>query len=177
MLLWAFLCVIDGIGSLRAAWHENDPAWLGRLPLGKATGSVLLAAVGATIVIAAIQPLRYLPQRSALAGSSMLHLPPEQEHDYEFIARSVGANCEVLFTMPGMGSFNFWSGIPAPNGSNLTAWMKGLNAERQQRILNILESVPDACVVYNPTLVKFWGVKEKDLAALPLANYILNQMS
>ncbi len=176
ILLWAFVCVVDGIGGLRVAWHRYGRAFLGELSLEEAVGSLLWIAAVATIAAFSIRPLRYLPPPSVLAGSSLLHLDPEQERDYEFIARSVGANCKILFTMPGMGSFNFWSGVPTPNGSNHSAWMKGLSGERQQQILSLLQSTPDSCVVYNPELVSFWQMNEEEITALPLAHYIVYDM-
>jgi hypothetical protein len=63
-----------------------------------------------------------------------------------------------------------------PNGSNLTAWMKGLDAERQQQILDRLQSTPSACVVYNPKQVRGWQTTQEELMALPLAQYILFAM-
>jgi hypothetical protein len=139
--------------------------------LGSVVAGVLLTITAAKAVKAT---LRDLPPRSTLDGSSLLHLPPDEEQDYEFLSRSIAANCSILFTMPGMGSFNLWSGVPTPNGSNLTLWMKGLDAERQQQILDRLQSTPTACVVYNPTFVKFWQGEEPIVQ--PLAQYILFAM-
>ncbi len=81
-----------------------------------------------------------------------------------------------FFTLPGMGSFNFWSEIPTPNGSNLPGWVKGFSLERQEKILRILESDPNACVVYNAERVSFLTITAQDLDASPLARYILSQM-
>jgi hypothetical protein len=136
-------------------------------------GGMLLIVTAANAVKAM---LREFPPRSTLEGSSLLHLAPDQERDYSFLSRSIAANCSVLFTMPGMGSFNFWSGVPTPDGSNLTAWMRGLDQQRQQQILDRLKSTPDACVVYNPVLVEFWQTSQDELMILPLAQYILFAM-
>jgi hypothetical protein len=78
--------------------------------------------------------------------------------------------------MPGISSFKFWSGVPTPNGSNLTAWMKAFSPERQKQILDILQSNPRACVLYNKALVGFWGSTTEELARLPLASYISDYM-
>lgn len=175
ILLWAFVCIVDGIAGLRTAWERADRPAFSKVPLDLAAATLLMAAMAGT-TLGAIRDLRQLPPRSGLRGSSLLHLAPGQERDYEFIAQSLGANCTILFTMPGMGSFNFWSGVPTPDGSNLTAWMKGLGADRQQQILDRLRAAPDACVLYNPALVRFWQTNQRDLAALPLAQYILVDM-
>jgi hypothetical protein len=75
-----------------------------------------------------------------------------------------------------MGSLNFWSEVPTPNGFNLTAWMRGFSPERQEQILKIMENDPRACVVYNAELVDFWTATAQDLDTSPLSKYILNQM-
>ena len=121
----------------------------------------------------------HLPPASAgLRGSGWLHLPAEQVAQFEPIARDVGANCSVLFTMPGMGSFNIWSGVPTPNGWNLTGWMKGISSERQAEILSIIKSDPQACAILNREEERFWDWDndEEGAAALPLAHYIMTDM-
>ena len=54
--------------------------------------------------------------------------------------------------------------------------MKGLGADRQQQILGSLLAAPDVCVLYNPALVTSWQPNQKEVAALPLAHYILFDM-
>ena len=173
-LLWAFLCIADGLGGLNEAWKQSN--WMVRrqFRLGLVVPSVLLIITAANAAVGVT--LRDLPPRSTLNGSSLLHLRPDQELDYKFLSRNIAANCSILFTMPGMGSFNFWSGVPTPNGSNVSAWMKLLDAERQQQILDRLQSTRGACVVYNPGLMRLWDIRQEEILALPLAQYILTAM-
>ena len=115
---------------------------------------------------------------SRLRGSTSLHLTPELEQRFLRLSNTVGANCDVLFTMPGMGSFHSWSGVPAPNGWNATGWMKLFSPERQKQILDLIQSNPDACVLYNKELVRFWELDpEEEAARSPLARYILHDMA
>ena len=97
ILLWAFLCIADGIAGLRSAWQRAGRLALSKLPLEVAVATLMMAAIAGTTAVA-IRDLRELPPRSALRGSSLLHLAPEQERDYEFIARSLEANCNILLT-------------------------------------------------------------------------------
>jgi hypothetical protein len=113
---------------------------------------------------------------SRLRGSASLHLRAREEDRYLFLASSIRANCDLLFTLPGMGSFNYWSGVPTPNGSNLTAWMRVFSPERQQQILDRLKANPRACAVYNAGLANFWGVASAELDVLPLASYVIHDM-
>jgi hypothetical protein len=59
----------------------------------------------------------------------------------------------------------------------LTAWVKGLTMPRQEEILSILQAKPKSCVVYYPALDRgMWGDRAEDLAASPLATYIVSDM-
>ncbi len=175
MLLWAFLCIADGIAGL-----GESPRWfLGEfgkgLRLDAAIGvAILFAAAGSSISTAAGIP--FPPASSGLRGSEWLHLPVEQAARFESISREVGANCGTLFTAPGMGSFNLWSGVPTPNGWNLGPWMKGFDAERQAEILDLMKRDSRTCAILNRDMVRFWGPDEAALAALPLAHYVMTDM-
>jgi hypothetical protein len=187
-LLWAFLCIADGTRGLAEAWGQSSQGVGRKFRLGLMVSGVLLIVTAANAVVRTT--LRDLPPGSSLDGSSLLHLPAyatssrsawrragaDDERDYEFLSRSIAANCSVLFTMPGMGSFNFWSGVPTPNGWNVGPWMRLLDAERQQQILDRLQSTPAACVLYNPSLVAVWQTRQEELMVLPLAQYILSAM-
>ena len=123
-----------------------------------------------------VRPLGFGYPGSQLRGSAMLAIEYPLEARYRFIADRVAANCDVLFTMPGMGSFNFWSGVGPPNGSNMTGWLQSFTIERQNRILQLLRARPRACAVYNEELLKFWRTSDRQVAASPLAQYILHGM-
>jgi hypothetical protein len=176
LLLWAVICFHDGMDGLLCLVtlrrDRSGYAFSGESVLG-----------GLVIVFLAVVMLRTGPLNrhssdpsSSLRGSSSLHLPPSQEGTYEFLADDVAANCDVLFSLPGMGSLNFWSGVPTPNGMFLGAWMKALSAEEQQEILDLLKKDPKACVVYNEKIAVWWGPTVQDMDALPLAHYIMHDM-
>jgi hypothetical protein len=176
MLLWAFLCIADGIGGLRAASRG--------LPRGAGNGLRLDAIVGGAILAAlvpgaagmAVSACSDFPPASRLRGSAWLHLPAEQATQFESIASSVGANCRTLFTMPGMGSFNMWSGVPTPNGWNLTAWMNGLSSDRQAEILRIMQKESGACAILNRSILRIWDGDDGRGEASPLARYVMIDM-
>jgi hypothetical protein len=227
MILWAFLCLVDGIAGLRTSWpglsYQRKGRWAaapykeGNLHPGSGADATsfarapqkpgqarqrwrLDAVIGGAILmffsVASMALSFQLGPRSAwaafksgmwpvsrfpaadtgLRGSEWLHLPPEQATRFESIARSVGTNCSILFTMPGMASFNIWSGVPTPDGWNLTGWMKGISPERQAEILGILKANSRACAILNRPLVRFWDSDERAVAALPLARYVMTDM-
>src|ERR1035437_1391229 len=170
VLLWAFVCLSDGVeelgGLARGPSRVGNAAAGGLIVLLLATGMYSLGA----------RPSGYPYPPSGLRGADGLHLPPLQAENYRFLAGSITANCSVLFTLPRSGSFNFWSGVPAPYGSNAIVSMKSFTWERQKPILDLLQSDPRACVLYNRELLEFWQTTAQDLAQLPLAVYILDEM-
>jgi hypothetical protein len=175
-LLWALLCIHDGAGGLfnlvRRATGWGRDSFPGKSVLG---GAVALACTVAMLPSVSWSR-RYPDPASHLRGAASLHLPAPVEARYLFLADSIRANCDILFSLPGLGSLNYWSGVPAPNGSNLNAWMRGMGLDRQQQILDILRANPRACSVYNAELVSAWDLTTEELDALPLAHYILYDM-
>lgn len=173
-LLCGLLCIADGAGGLTALFH--------RFGVPGGDGLLHWAAVCLLVLVGSGMSQRKLPPRffpypgSRLNGAGSLHLAPEVEARFEFLTRSVRRNCDALFTMPGMGSFNFWSGLPTPDASNLTNWMPSMPPSAQQRIVNILQGDSSACVIYNADIARFWHTTQESIAASPLAAYILDGM-
>ena len=175
MILWAYLCIVDGIAGLRAASKQRLPDSGVRLRLDAVIGGVILLVFGG-VSIALFLPSRLPPRSAELRGATSLRLPEERESEFASIARKISPNCSILFTMPGMGSFNLWSGVHTPNGWNLTAWAKGFDAERQAEILSIMKSKSDACAILNRRIARLWDKDGATGAALPLGQYIMIEM-
>jgi hypothetical protein len=175
LILWAFVCVHDGVDELCEMVGGRD--WLRGTGLGVAAAGGLLFVIlfGIMVISGAWRPYYRVPA-SSLRGASSLRLPVPLEDTYEFLATSINANCDTLFSLPGMGSFNFWSQVPSPTGFNLGPWVRALTLSQQQKILEILQKNPRSCVVYSPGLVAFWGETDKDIDEHPLAQYILHDM-
>ena len=110
-----------------------------------------------------------------LPGARLLHLPAAEASIYRRLAGELHANCDMLFTMPGMGSLNVWSETPPPNGFNLTAWMVGFTAPEQLAIKSKMEAADRPCVVYNREMMQIWlrpGIHLDPKA--PMVDYVLN---
>lgn len=170
-LLWAFVCIIDGGPGLAAALRRLGP--IGKDVLVRATPLVLLAACAMGAWLAGFRSFQYPGPSSKLAGMHSLHLKPAVERRYEFLTASVRANCDLLFSMPGMGSFNFWSGLPMPDGNTVGVWLQVMSQEKQGRILKILQGDPRACVISNAEVLEDWHTTPETIAESPLAQYIL----
>jgi hypothetical protein len=124
LLIWAFIAMGDGLdgcsrwlghileklvqsaGSLRGLARCSSPGAIARVAAVAATlCAAYAAATGDTKAARLVREYRTYPA-SRLNGAHYLHLPPDQESTYRFLAASVRRNCDLLFTMPGMASFN-----------------------------------------------------------------------
>lgn len=175
LLLWAFVCVHDGaaglFGLLKRAVKGS-----GVDPAGQESILGGVVAFAFALVMVCLSPWSYPTPPSSLPGSASLHLPSDVELRYEALAANIRANCSMLFTMPGMGSLNFWSGVPAPNGLNMPSWVRAFNLDQQEEILHILELNPRSCAVYSAAVAHLRGLTMQDYAKSPLARYILDSM-
>lgn len=175
LLLWAFMCLQDGADGLFNVVRRGKASSVNAsLPRESTLGGIVALAFASIMLFIGVQP--YPTPASSLVGASSLHLPKDQEDRYESLVRNIRSNCSMLFTMPGLGSLNLWSGVPTPNGQNLPAWVKAFSLERQQQILQILAADPRSCVVYNQAIAFSRGATTRDFAQSTLASYILNSM-
>ncbi len=90
-----------------------------------------------------------------LPGAEMLRLPEGSSAVFRLLTLNAVAHADLLFSEPGMFSFNIWSGVPTPTHANVTHWFSLLPPERQQAIIHQLESHPRACVIVHREHVNF----------------------
>lgn len=119
-------------------------------------------------------PPRY--PRLDLPGARLVRVPATEAPVYRRLAQKLHDNCDMVFTMPGMGSLNVWSETPPPNGFNLPAWMWGFTAQEQEAILFRLERAERPCVVYSPAVLGFYIRPEIHLdPKAPMVEYVLEK--
>jgi hypothetical protein len=162
VLLSAFVCLCDGLEEMNA-----DAVWK------PAAAAFVLLVVAAVMRLSGVPWSGYPFPPSHLRGADSLHLPPDQAATYRALSRLAAANCSVLYTVPKLGSFNLWSGIPAPEESYATSSMP---PARQQRILALLQSDTRACVVDSPDLLRLRQIEPGALKRQPLTRYIYLEM-
>jgi hypothetical protein len=68
-------------------------------------------------------------------------------YDLKAIEQNLRRHADTVFSLPGMFSFNIWSGRPTPTAGNATHWFSLLNQEQQAEIQRRLEADPRAMVV------------------------------
>lgn len=94
------------------------------------------------------EPLR-LPTADAL-------LPPESLATvFRALSRNAVIHGDMLFTTPGMLSFNLWTDLPTPTTLNATHWFTLLTLDQQEAIRAKLEASPRACVIVQRDVLNF----------------------
>jgi hypothetical protein len=98
----------------------------------------------------------------ALPGAESICLPDESTARYQVLAFNALAHSDVLFSLPGMFSFNLWTGLPTPTLANVTHWFSLLDRSQQQAIIDQLEQHPRAAVIVDTGHLQF--LRDRNLA-------------
>jgi hypothetical protein len=164
------ICAGDSLYWLLA--KSQGPAWLAPNARVLATAALLaLTALNAYVALHRYRNYSSLPALD-LPGARRLHVEPDQKREFTDVARNIKRTCDVFEALPGLPSFNFWTGEFPVTGFNNNVWMLHITPERQQQIVRALETHPKACFVYNPELDAFWNPGKVDQSRLPLIQYM-----
>jgi hypothetical protein len=68
---------------------------------------------------------------------------------------NASVHADVLFSRPGMFSYNIWSGVPTPTTKNATHWFWLLDDSEQAKIVARLQSTPRSAVITSRPLDDF----------------------
>lgn len=90
-----------------------------------------------------------------LPGAESLRLPAPFTATLRTLVVNAAAHADVLFSFPGMFSFNLWSGIPTPTLTNVTHWFSLLTEAQQNEIIHALEAQPRAVVIVHREHIRF----------------------
>ncbi len=83
----------------------------------------------------------------ALPGAESLRLDAPLAAELRSLSVNAVAHCDLLFSLPGMFSFNLWTGLPAPTAANVTHWFNLLSPAQQAAVIAKLETHPRAGVI------------------------------
>jgi hypothetical protein len=109
-----------------------------------------------------------------LPGAERLRLPDSTTALYHVLVLNATAHSDVLFSLPGMFSFNIWADVPTPTLANVTHWFSLLDEDQQQAIIAQLRSHPRAAVIVQQGLLDF--LKERKLTPSgPLYDYLCGE--
>jgi hypothetical protein len=123
--------------------------------IGRIGGVALLGVVAAKTTATALEGHHNYSERAALAlpGAELLHLPEAQRTAYRILALNAVVHADMLYSLPGMFSFNLWTGLPTPTRKNTTVWFTLLNTEEQKQIMAALEAAENPCIIVEERLV------------------------
>jgi len=144
--LWVPLLVL-GLHDALPVWR----GWLGRFAgwMGLAGALVI---VGVTLVmpwqLARIGRAHYSSdQPLALPGAANIRPSNDILYAVRIMDENARAHADMLFTFPGLYSFNLWTGLPTPTLANATHWFSLLSPVQQQDIIDRLSSTPRAALI------------------------------
>lgn len=118
---------------------------------------------------------RYLDSRPLdLPGAASLRLPDSTTATYRLLSLNAVAHADMLFSLPGMFSFNLWTGLPAPTLANVTHWFSLLDDAQQEAIIRALAAHPRSAVIVQAEHLDF--LRRRGLApAGPLYDYVMRE--
>ena len=143
-----------GLGEVQAWWARERSAALdvGSWKSCAAIAAVLLMAKLAWV--GAEARAEYGSRRAFdVPGAAGLRLPEAQRTANRILSLNATVHADVLFSCPGMFSFNLWADCPTPTQRNTTVWFTLLDHQEQRDIIASLEKSPRACVIVDERLL------------------------
>jgi hypothetical protein len=118
----------------------------------------LLLLVGLTQVALLLQTgwERYTTSKPlGLPGAEGIRTESYSQLILRLMTLNASVHADVLFSRPGMFSYNIWSGVPTPTTKNATHWFWLLDASAQAQIITRLQSTPRSAVITSRPLDDF----------------------
>ena len=159
-LLCGAVCVADGWAEF-AAWtvSRTSAARLARPALG-----TLLVALAVAFTAHHVEfelnwaHAQYNSGTSLrISGATWLRLPGPRTATYDQTVAALRAHCKTLMSLPGLYSFNLWTGLPTPSAmTGEQPYWKTLSRSQQALVLRAAKSSPGLCLVRNDALADFY---------------------
>lgn len=124
------LPLADTVRWLRTTWPARPAFAFAATAAPAALGLVLWGFASATGAASA----RYFRSPAETFTGAGLHLSPWQTSTIATLTANARYHGDLLFSLPGMFSFNLWTGLPSPTLANVTQWWALLSDSRQAEI-------------------------------------------
>jgi hypothetical protein len=166
-LAWGAVLAIPlaALGGWNAAtWLalQKPGTWLTSRGSHLAAGAFLVGIFFTTAWQFTLVATRYRDgQFLSMPGAEMIRLPDNSAARYQVLTVNAVAYADILFSFPGMFSFNLWTDLPTPTHANVTHWFSLLDESQQRAIITALEAHPRACIIVDHAHLDF--LKEKGL--------------
>jgi hypothetical protein len=170
------LCLADALAVLREWSAARGSMTLNRFGIATLIVTLALAVefgLDSIVRPAANNAVTYRHQGALpFAGAEFLHLPPAEVETYSRLVNLLHRNrCTAFVGYPEIDSLYLWSEIEAPPPTAPGAWIKALESDQQQRIVNEVSASPRPCAIRSDERAELWlhGEPPPDR---PLVRYI-----
>jgi hypothetical protein len=168
ILVVAAICLLDGLSFLYSRFPRLQARVLSKFTMPAAAALIAMNIFSAGLAIqdyAWAEPL-------GLPGTAGMRM----DHGRVAILRSLAAridssSCTMLATAPGLFSFNFLTGKPAPRAINIGIWVSASSDTDQENAIAELLHERHPCVLYNQALIDFWTLGA-DVSSRPLIKFM-----
>ena len=163
------------IGLTEAVDHFNRQRRMTWAPLVLATSA--LAALGCQLywLFDTGRDRWYTSLPLNLPAAEELRPPENIRYALRILTTNAQLHADVLYSQPGMFSFNLWSGIPTPTLKNATHWFWLLSVAEQQAIITRLSATPRSAIISLRGLDDFLTEKLHMHITGPLVAYLQTQ--
>jgi len=107
-----------------------------------------------------------------LAGAETVRPPENVRYALRILTANAELHADLLYSRPGMFSFNLWSGVPTPTLRNATHWFWLLTPADQQAIIRRLQETPRSAIISSRPLIEFLDQQMHMTITGPLNDYI-----
>jgi hypothetical protein len=175
-VLCAAICLSDGAAEI-VFWGQARGSDALLVVNAGLTALLVAVAIG-TAYQAVVQPVQtyhdiYRANTTLpIVGANRLHLPQPVSAAFAQVVAQLRAQCRTLISLPGLYSFNLWSGLPAP--SPLTGeqpYWTLLSSDQQRTVLTAAKSSPTPCLLRSSTELAFYTAGAA-LPRVPLVAYL-----
>jgi hypothetical protein len=160
LVLCGVICLADAWSEL-VAWNRERPA-LGPVAASGLSALFIALAVGTTFEYV-VQPLQtyhdaFRANTSLdVAGATRLRLPAPETAEFDQIVGALRGHCRTLISLPGLYSFNIWSGLPTPSPLTGQPFWHLLSSAQQQTVLAAAKASPGLCELRNDVEAATYG--------------------
>ena len=107
-----------------------------------------------------------------LPGAESVRPPENIRYALRILTANVGLHADLLYSRPGMFSFNLWTGVPTPTLRNATHWFWLLKPDEQQAIIARLRVEARTAVISSQPLIDFLDREMHMTITGPLNDFI-----
>lgn len=107
-----------------------------------------------------------------LPGAESVRPPENLRYALRILTANAALHANLLYSRPGMFSFNLWSGVPTPTLRNATHWFWLLSPRDQQAIVDRLQAEPRSAIISSRALVGFLDEQMHMTLTGPLNDFI-----